>query len=361
VAHDFNNILALILSYGRFVAKEVADNPALSDDVNEILTAAERATTLTRQLLIFGRREVVHPEVLDLNEVVQSMEKLLRRTIGEHIQLRTEFAADLPPILADPGQIEQVVLNLSVNARDAMPGGGLLLFRTELVAEDVPRDGQPVGAEVRLTVSDTGVGMPPEVRTRVFEPFFTTKPKGQGTGLGLATVHSIVGQAGGRIELYSEEGKGTVFRISFPVVVGEAAMLDEVEAAPPRGDGQTILVVEDEVGVRQITARILREQGYAVVEAAGPVEALELCRSGALSADLLLTDVVMPEMSGRELAEQIGQQLPDLPIVYMSGYSHDVIAHQGALESDVLLVEKPFTDQALLRTISTALTRRSGQ
>jgi PAS domain S-box-containing protein len=360
VAHDFNNILALILSYGRFVAKEVADNPSLSEDVNEILAAAERAATLTRQLLIFGRREVVHPEVLDLNEVVQSMEKLLRRTIGEHIQLRTEFAADLPPILADPGQIEQVVLNLSVNARDAMPGGGLLLFRTELVVEDHPGDGQPDRPEVRLTVSDTGTGMPPEVRTRVFEPFFTTKPKGQGTGLGLATVYSIVGQAGGRIELYSEEEKGTVFRISFPVVAGEAAMVDEPESASPTGDGQTILVVEDEPGVRQITARILREHGYVVVESAEPTKALELVRSGSLVADLLLTDVVMPGMSGRELAEQIGRQLPDLPIVYMSGYSHDVIDHQGPLEPDVLLVEKPFTDQALLRAVHTSLTRRSG-
>jgi hypothetical protein len=358
VAHDFNNILALILSYGRFVAKEVADNPVLSDDVNEILTAAERAATLTRQLLIFGRREVVHPEVLDLNEVVQSMEKLLRRTIGEHIQLRTEFAADLPPILADPGQIEQVVLNLSLNARDAMPGGGLLLFRTELVVEDHPRDGRPAGPEVRLTVSDTGVGMPPEVRTRVFEPFFTTKPKGQGTGLGLATVYSIVGQAGGRIELYSEEAKGTVFRISFPVVVGEAAMKDDADDDSPCGDGQTILLVEDEAGVRQITARILREHGYVVVEATEPAEALELCRSGAVAADVLLTDVVMPGMSGRELAERVGQQFPDLPVVYMSGYSHDVIAHQGALEADVLLVEKPFTDQALLRTLHAALLRR---
>ncbi len=197
----------------------------------------------------------------------------------------------------------------------------------------------------------------PRSARRVFEPFFTTKPKGQGTGLGLATVYSIVGQAGGRIVLYSEEGKGTVFRISFPVVVGEAATHDEADGASPRGTGQTILVVEDEAGVRKITARILREHGYVVVEAAGPVEALELFRSGPV-ADLLLTDVVMPGMSGRELAEEIGQQFPDLPVVYMSGYSHDVIAHQGALKPDVLLVEKPFTDQALLRTLHVALTRQ---
>jgi len=357
IAHDFNNLLALISSYGRFVARQVADDPALSDDVAEILAAADRAAALTRQLLIFGRREVIRPEVLDLNEVVSSMEKLLRRTIGEHIELRTEFASGLPPILADPGQMEQVVLNLSVNARDAMPGGGLLLFRTETVVEDRPRDGEPAGPMVRLTVSDTGVGMPPEVRTRVFEPFFTTKPKGQGTGLGLATVYSIVGQAGGQIDLYSEEGQGTVFKISFPVAAGEAARLHNADDVVPRGGGQTVLVVEDEAGVRQVTARILEEHGYVVVEAAGPVEALELCRSGAVSADLLVTDVIMPGSSGRELAEQIGRQFPDLPVVYISGYSHEVIAHQGVLEPDVLLVEKPFTDQALLRTVQAALHR----
>src|SRR5688572_2650100 len=268
IAHDFNNLLAVILSYGRFVAKEVAHDESLSEDVAEILAAAERAATLTRQLLIFGRREVIRPEVLDLNEVVHSMEKLLRRTIGEHIVLRTEFARDLPPILADPGQIEQVILNLSLNARDAMPGGGLLIFRTETVVEDQP-DGGPRQRRVRLTVSDTGVGMPPEVRTRVFEPFFTTKPKGEGTGLGLATVYSIVVQAGGRIDLYSEEGKGTAFKVSFPVAAGQIEEHESVDEPVPGGRGERILVVEDEPGVRDITARILREHGYEVVAAAG--------------------------------------------------------------------------------------------
>ncbi|HVW32271.1 MAG TPA: PAS domain S-box protein [Acidimicrobiia bacterium] len=357
IAHDFNNLLALISSYARFVAKEVAGDPALSEEVAEILAAADRAAALTRQLLIFGRREVIRPEILDLNEAVSSMEKLLRRTIGEHIELRTEFAAGLPPILADPGQMEQVILNLSVNARDAMPGGGLLLFRTEAVVEDRPRAGGPAEPMVRLTVSDTGVGMPPEVRTRVFEPFFTTKPKGQGTGLGLATVYSIVGQAGGVIDLYSEEGQGTVFKISFPVAGGEGSASEAAVDRVPEGDGRTILVVEDEDGVREVTARILREHGYAVVAAAGPMEALELCSSGAVTADLLVTDVVMPVLSGRELAERIVTRFPGLPVVFISGYSHEVIAHQGVLEPDVLLVEKPFTDQALLRTVHAALNR----
>jgi PAS domain S-box-containing protein len=355
IAHDFNNLLALILSYGRFVAKEVAGDKGLSEDVAEILAAAERAASLTRQLLIFGRREVVRPEVLDVNEVVRSMEKILRRTIGEHIELRTELAPGLSPILADPGQVEQVILNLCLNARDAMSGGGLLALRTETIVEDQRYDGSPPQAVVRLTVRDTGVGMPPEVRTRVFEPFYTTKPKGQGTGLGLATVHSIVAQAGGRIVLHSEEGKGTVFKVLFPVALGAMSVTGGDDASVPRGEGQTILVVEDEAGVRQITARILREYGYAVVAAEGPAEALELVRSGQVAADLLVTDVVMPGLSGRELAEQINRLHPDLPVVYISGYSHEVIAHQGVLEPDVRLVEKPFTDQALLRTVHAAL------
>jgi PAS domain S-box-containing protein len=357
IAHDFNNLLALILSYGRFVAKEVADDKALSEDVAEIIGAAERAASLTRQLLIFGRREVVHPEILDLNEVVRSMEKLLRRTIGEHIELRTEFSGDLPPILADPGQVEQVILNLSLNARDAMAGGGLLIFRTEAVVEDRPWDGSQPRAQVRLTVSDTGIGMPPEVRTRIFEPFFTTKPKGQGTGLGLATVYSIVMQAGGAIEVYSEEGKGTAFKVSFPIATGKLHHPEDADDLVARGNGETILVVEDEPGVRDITARMLREHGYAVVAAEGPAAALELCRSGRLSADLLVTDVVMPGMSGRELADEFGRLFPDVPVVYISGYSHEVIAHQGVLEPDVMLVEKPFTDRALLRTVQAALAR----
>ena len=355
IAHDFNNLLALILSYGRFVAKEVAHDKDLSDDVAEIIAAAERAAALTRQLLIFGRRDVVRPEVLDLNEIVHSMEKILRRTIGEHIELRTEFAPGAANIVADPGQIEQVILNLSLNARDAMPGGGLLLLRTETVLQDRPPGGAPSKPQVRLTVSDTGVGMPPEVRTRVFEPFFTTKPKGHGTGLGLATVYSIVSQAGGQIEIYSEEGKGTVFKVSFPVAEALAGRADGEDQPVPASGGQTVLVVEDEVGVREITARILREHGYDVVAADGPAEALELCRAGEVAVDLLVTDVVMPTMSGRDLAEQVKQIRPDLPVVFISGYSHDVIAHQGVLEPGVLLVEKPFTDQALLRTVHRAL------
>jgi CheY-like chemotaxis protein len=257
--------------------------------------------------------------------------------------------------MADPGQIEQVVLNLSLNARDAMPGGGLLLLRTETVLEDRPSDSGSSQPQVRLTVSDTGVGMPPEVRTRVFEPFFTTKAKGHGTGLGLATVYSIVSQAGGQIEIYSEEGKGTVFKVSFPLAAGEVAVPDDDDRLVPRGEGQTVLVVEDEVGVREITARILREHGYEVVAAEGPAEALELCRSGRVAVDILVTDVVMPAMSGRDLATEISQVCPGLPIVYISGYSHEVIAHQGVLEPGVLLVEKPFTDQALLRTVHGAL------
>ena len=357
IAHDFNNLLALILSYGRFVAKAVKDDPKLSDDVAEILSAAERAAALTRQLLIFGRRDVVRPEVLDLNEVVQATEKLLRRTIGEHIELKTSFFPGLPPILGDPGQVEQVVVNLALNARDAMSGGGVLWFRTDRVAGPRPADGSIPADWVRLTVTDTGHGMAPDVKARVFEPFFSTKPKGEGTGLGLATVHAIVAQAGGRIDLYSEEGKGTAFHISLPGAAGEAGahLSHEDTDEAPRGDGITILLAENEPGVREMTSRILAGHGYRVVQATSPTQALELCRSGEVRPDVLVTDVVMPGMSGRELADAVGLLIPGLPVVYMSGYSHDVIVHQGALDTGVLLVEKPFTEAALLRTVGAAL------
>jgi PAS domain S-box-containing protein len=354
IAHDFNNLLALILSYGRFVAKRVADDPGLSDDVAEILSAAERAAALTRQLLIFGRREVVRPVVLDLNDVMLSMEKLLRRTIGEHIELHTELASDEPTVVADPGQLEQVIVNLALNARDAMPGGGSLHFRIDRVPNAGAADGDAPWFE-RLTVSDTGQGMPPEVRNRIFEPFFSTKPKGEGTGLGLSTVYAIVTQAGGRIDVYSEEGNGTVFKVLLPGVRDAAQTTRrDVEHEPPRGDGLTVLVAEDEPGVREMTARILGEHGYRVVQTTTAAEALELCRSGVVRPNVLVTDVVMPGMSGRELAEAIGPHIPGLPVVYMSGYSHEVIAHQGVLEPGVLLVEKPFTDAQLLHAVGTA-------
>ena len=215
---------------------------------------------------------------------------------------------------------------------------------------------------MRLTVTDTGHGMAPDVKARVFEPFFSTKPKGEGTGLGLATVHAIVSQNGGRIDLYSEEGKGTAFHISLPGVAGEAGphlAHDDAQEAP-RGDGITVLVAEDEPGVREMTSRILGAHGYRVVQATTPAEALELCQSGEVRPDVLVTDVVMPGMSGQELAESVAAHLPGVPVVYMSGYSHDVIAHQGALDSGVLLVEKPFTEAALLHTVGAALKQREG-
>jgi PAS domain S-box-containing protein len=353
IAHDFNNLLAMILSYGRFVARQVADDENLRDDVNEILAAAERAAALTRQLLIFGRREVVRPEVLDLNEVVRSMERLLRRTIGEHITLETDFGEGVPEVFADPGQMEQVILNLALNARDAMPNGGRLTFRTE---PRIERTAESVRARALLTITDNGQGMPVEVRTRAFEPFFTTKPKGQGTGLGLATVHSIILQAGGDIDLYSDEGIGTVFRILLPAADPEAhARTEDQPEVPPRGNGETILVVEDEAGVRDVTCRILRDYGYEVVAAADPVKALALARSGAVTPAVLLTDVVMPGMSGKDLAAAFRSFSPDTPVVYMSGYSHDVIVHQGVLDAGVVLVQKPFTEQELLAAVSAAL------
>jgi PAS domain S-box-containing protein len=353
IAHDFNNLLAMILSYGRFVARRVEHDEQLREDVGEILAAAERAAALTRQLLIFGRREVVRPEVLDLNEVVRSMERLLRRTIGEHITLETDFGEGVPAIFADPGQMEQVIMNLALNARDAMPNGGRLSFRTE---PRIERTQDGARARALLTINDNGQGMPVEVRTRAFEPFFTTKPKGQGTGLGLATVHAIVMQTGGEIEMYSDEAIGTVFRILLPAAdVDGQARADDPPQDNPQGRGETILVVEDEPGVRDVTCRILRDHGYEVVAAADPVQALALGRSGAVAPALLLTDVVMPGLSGKDLAVAFRTFAPGTPVVYMSGYSHDVIVHQGVLDEGVVLVQKPFTEHELLVAINAAL------
>lgn len=266
---------------------------------------------------------------------------------AEHIQLVTDLTAGLPPVVADPGQLEQVVVNLAVNARDAMAGGGTLSFRTDLVT---PRDG-PV--EVRLTVADTGEGMPPDVRAQAFEPFFTTKPTGAGTGLGLATVHAIVAQAGGRVDRDSEVGQGTSVKVYLPPASGKeeaVAHHDDDPGEVPAAAGQTILVVEDEPGVRESTARMLSEWGYRVVQAGGPAAALEMCRSGDVVPDLVVSDVVMPGMGGADLAAALAVAVPGLPVVFMSGYSHE-----GVLDPDVVLVEKPFTEEQMLRAVGAAL------
>jgi PAS domain S-box-containing protein len=368
VAHDFNNLLAVILNYASFVKEEVAAEVGRDDsgrwdsvrsDVTQIELAAERAAELTRQLLAFARREVVRPKVLNLNEAVGEVEQLLRRTIGEHIELVTSLAPGLWSVLADGGQVEQVLLNLAVNARDAMPSGGMLMIETSNVTADeayvAARPDLEPGAYVCLRVGDTGTGMPAAVRDRAFEPFFTTKPKGKGSGLGLATAYGIVNQAGGRIQIYSEDGVGTTVTALFPVT--DAVMVEDVRplATNVLGQSETVLVVEDEDAMREVTRRILVRNGYSVLVASGAQEALETIREHPGPVDLLLTDVVMPHMLGKELAERAQDERPGLRVLFMSGYAQPVLGANGTLDPGVTLVQKPFSELVLLGKVRDAL------
>jgi PAS domain S-box-containing protein len=357
IAHDFNNLLAVILNYAAFVAEEIAAQPgssleAAGRDVAHIQRAAERASTLTHQLLAFARREVVQPQVLDLNGVVADIREMLDRTIGEDVLLRTELAADLWPVLADPGQIDQVLVNLAVNARDAMPDGGTLRITTaNLVLDgDSAHDGAalPVGRYVRLRIGDTGTGIPADVVEHVFEPFFTTKPEGAGTGLGLATVYGIIAQAGGAIDIDSQPGAGTTFTIMLPAT-DEAAEPAPAMAAHERAPtGKTVLIVEDEAALREVAERIFTRGGYRVMTAADGGEAIALAAGYADEIHLLLTDVVMPNMLGKEVAERVRQIKPTIEVLYMSGYAQPVLASQGRLDRDVNLIDKPFTAAAII-------------
>jgi PAS domain S-box-containing protein len=363
IAHDFNNLLAVILNYAEFVADALPEGD-VRKDVAEIQRAASRAADLTRQLLIFARREVAKPQPLDLNAVVAGMENLLRRTIGESIGLKMSLSSELPSVEADPGQIEQVFLNLAINARDAMPGGGQLVVETSAIDLDEGLDaGRPnlsPGRYVQLSVSDTGVGMSAEVMERAFEPFFTTKPEGQGTGLGLATVYGIVTGAGGNIGMYSEPGLGTRVSIHLPAIDAPATAARPVEtSAIPRGDGRIVLVVEDETAVLVAAVRILEGHGYRVNPQSDPTAALAVLDDPTARVDILLTDVVMPVLSGFELARR-GQELrPGLPVLYMSGYSQDFVAHRGTLPAGSNVLQKPFTRRVLLVAIDATLGRGS--
>jgi signal transduction histidine kinase len=371
VAHDFNNLLAVISNYADFVADEITVAAqterdrweAVLHDVEQVRRAAERATALTRQLLAFGRREVVHPELIDVNEVVGDVQQLLRRTIGEHVELVASLAPALRPVMADPGRIEQVLVNLAVNARDAMPGGGQLSIETEDVDVDEGyAAGMPevrTGAYVRLRVSDTGTGMPPAVVQHAFEPFFTTKPKGEGTGLGLATVYGIVTQAGGHVHIYSEPGIGTSLTVLLPAAQADPAA--EPQTAPPSqadpavADGATVLVVEDEEAMRAVTSRILRNSGYVVIATAGGSEAIAVAAEQGTRIDLLLSDVIMPGMLGREVADRIGELRPGTRVLFMSGYAQPVLASKGTLDAGVSLIEKPFSRAGLIDKVREAL------
>ncbi len=360
VAHDFNNIITAIVGYTDLLLEELPLDDSRREDIEEIRKIAERAAALTQQLLAFSRKQVLQPVVLDLNTVVANMDKMLRRLIGEDVDLLTVSGEELGLVRADPGQIEQVIVNLAVNARDAMPRGGRLTIETtnaeldtQYVREHV---GASTGAYVMLAVSDTGVGIDASAKARMFEPFFTTKGPDKGTGLGLSTVYGIVKQSEGHIWVYSEPGQGTTFKIYLPrVAAGVAAQPLPIDAMGEAHGTETILLVEDAVPVRRLTRKVLEQFGYTVLEAEGPEQAIDICRAHAEVIDLVLTDVVMPGMSGRELAARLNELRPGVKVVYMSGYTDDAVIHHGVLAQAVAYVQKPFTPAALARKVRATL------
>jgi len=359
VAHDFNNLVTVILSYAGFAMEELRDGDPLKNDLLEVKNAGERAAALTRQLLAFSRKQVLQPALLNLNQVALGVEKMLRRIIGEDIDFVQVLAPDLGTVKADPGQIEQVLMNLAVNARDAMPEGGKLTIETANVEVDeeyaAVHVGVQPGAYVQLAVSDTGCGMDDQTRARIFEPFFTTKERGKGTGLGLSTVYGIVKQSGGHICVFSELGKGTTFKIYLPREASASTVIRP--SAVPRGarGTETILVVEDEEVLRRVTRRSLEAAGYRVLTASDGLDALVVSAEHAGEIDLLLTDVVMPRMSGREVVQELGKTRPTLKIVYMSGYTDDAIVHLGVLKAETHFLAKPFTSADLTRKVREVL------
>jgi CheY-like chemotaxis protein len=360
VAHDFNNVLTIIRAQTEFLLADLAGEDPRRGDVLEIQEAADRAAAFTRQLLAFSRRQLLQPEVLDLNGVVSGMEMMVRRLVGEDVVLLTKLHPGLPRISADPGQLQQVVLNLAVNARDAMPRGGTLLIETALVEldEHYPRQHPTAkpGAHVVLAVTDTGCGMDPATRSRVFEPFFTTKEPGKGTGLGLSTVYGIVKQSGGHIWVYSEVGRGTTFKLYFPPNYGAVKATEpERIMAPVNGSGATILLVEDERPVRSTVRRLLERHGYKVLEAANGQDALTLVTSRQTEIHLVLSDMVMPGMGGMELADRVRALLPTLPVLLMTGYTEEAITRSGGRPRDEQIIEKPFTLNAMLEKVRWAL------
>jgi len=360
VAHDFNNLLTAINGYSSLALQRTNPDDRIRGYLEEVKKAGERAANLTRQLLAFGRKQMLKPILLNLNDVVSEMNKMLRRLIGEDICFDARFDPELKHIRADPGQIEQVLVNLVVNSRDAMPQGGTLTIETancEIDHEFANKHlGLAPGKYVVLTVSDDGCGMDEKTKARIFEPFFTTKEKGRGTGLGLSTVYGIVKQSGGNVWVYSEPGAGTVFKVFLPQFKQECETSTKplIDLVVPRGS-ETILLVEDEDVVRGLARQILEQAGYHVLDARGGDEAIRLGRELGGPIDLLLTDVVMPETSGREVAKRLNKLRPATRVLYMSGYTDDAIVHHGVLDSDVEFIQKPFTPIALAQKVREVL------
>jgi two-component system cell cycle sensor histidine kinase/response regulator CckA len=360
VAHDFNNLLTIINGYAQLFLEDMDSSDPQYTRIGEILKAGERAAGLTRQLLAFSRRQVLEPKVLNLNNVVEGMRKMLQRLIGEDIELRSILDPTLSQTKVDPGQIEQIIMNLAVNARDAMPEGGTFILHTYNADLDETYASTHAGvvprAYVALAVSDSGIGMDRETQAHIFEPFFTTKEQGKGTGLGLATVYGIVKQSGGHISVYSEPGKGTAFKIYLPRVEGTAAASGPTAECRPTLTGtETILLVEDDAGVQKLAADILESNGYHLLVASDPEEAAQVCDHYQKPIHLLLTDVVMPKSSGRQLAEHLTFSHPKLKVLYMSGYTNDTVVHQGILEEGKHFLQKPFTPESLLRKVREVL------
>lgn len=358
VAHDFNNMLTVITGYCALLAQQTAATDPRSREINEIQKSADRAAGLTRQLLAFSRKQLINPQVLDLNIILGGMEKMIHRLIGENIEMRTSLAVDVHPVKADAGQIEQVIMNLAVNARDAMPSGGKVIIETDNITLEELRHQLPgtdftPGEYVRVCVSDTGTGMTDEVKAHLFEPFFTTKELGQGTGLGLATCYGIIKQSGGHILIYSEPGHGTTVKVYLPACAPSLTsprLPVASEKSMVRGAG-TILVVEDEEALRELAAFVLRDCGYEVLTAATGVEGLTVARANPDNLDMILTDVIMPQMGGKEMIERL-QPLPaHIKVMFVSGYTDDALAEHGILDPNIAFLEKPFSPARLTQKI----------
>jgi two-component system cell cycle sensor histidine kinase/response regulator CckA len=362
VAHDFNNLLTAIIGYSQLIQAQLEPSSPMRHDIDEICKAGQRAAALTSQLLAFSRKQVLQPKILDLNVIVANTSKMLSRLIGEDIRFRTTLDPGLKQVKADPGQIEQVLMNLVVNARDAMPDGGSLSIETANVYLDEIYAEQHVevrpGHHVVLVVSDSGCGMDTKTMAKIFEPFFTTKEQGKGTGLGLATVYGIIKQSGGHIWVYSEPDKGTTFKVYFPQIAEEPSSIEAPVQSNllPQGT-ETILLAEDDLQVREFASRVLRGLGYKVLEASNGNEALVMAEQTAGTIDILLTDVVMPQIGGKHLSEKLKLHRPEIKVLFLSGYTADSIVHHGVLDKGVAFLHKPFNSGDLVRKVREVLDR----